>query len=718
MSANEAAATFAVDIESNAGEVAPDAASAIEALREQIRGGVDELRGMQSALRLMKGAAGVAGETVTQLKDRIAANKAAVAQQQARYVQLGGTFRNVRKPTQDAVTGVRQLVDAVRAAPGPLSAMAGRLGAIGSIVGGGVATGIVGVAGAVMALTAATAAAAVGLARYGFAQADARRSELLRLEGLSKTRNFWMAAAGFRQVADKASFLQETIDQVSDSVAIGRDKIADYASGLYRAGLRGGNLQAALEGLSIVASTQGDAAADAWKGWALGAGIAGQSIRALTNDVKARLGGIASRQLLSLDVQSRKFKENLGRIFGGVNVEPLLAGISKVTELFSQSTASGRALKTLAETILNPLAIAAGSTGGVVKDMFRGLIISAQMVTIAVLEAALWLKKTFGGSDLIKGIDKTRAVISAVLAVTTPLAGVLTAVAASMLVTAGAFALAAGTIAAIGYGAVQVFKDLMAIDWAAAGRNVIDGIVNGIKSGIQKVKDAITSVGNVIQSVFSTRMMIHSPSKVMIDKGAQVSAGVEGGIDRGRPKVAAAVRRLAAVPAQEMLPERPATRAANDNAHRRNGLDLLSSARGIVAQAAPRPSDDAQASPTISNVIQLFGRPQQTQQPASGLAPTRDERSPASVRVNVAAPAPSAPGRIPYDESRSPAASPPPPVRGPAGRGGIVGPLIELGEFHYHAAPGEKAEEGAENVKGEFTRMLEGLAIQLGAKVA
>ncbi len=507
--ADDATATFAVDLESNAGEVAPNAAAAIEALREQIRGGVDELRNMQAALRNMKGASGAAGETVTALRDKIAAHKAVIGQQQARYIQLGGTFKNTKKPAQDAAVGIKELLEAARGSSGPLGGFAQRLGTIRSVLAaGGMAAGIVGVAAAVVALTAATVAAIGALTAYGIAQADARRSELLRLEGLSKTRNYWLAAAGFRQVADKASFLQGVVDQVSDTVALGREKIVDYASGLYRAGLRAGNLQAALEGVSIVAATQGDAAAEAWKGWALGAAMTGQSVRALANDVKARLGGIAARQLLSLDVQTRKLKENLTRIFAGVRLDKMLDGISKVTELFSQSTASGRALAVLAETMLNPIAEAIGSTGPIAKDFFRGMILMAQELVIRILETRLWFKKTFGDPEILKGIDKTRLALYVGGGVVAAFAGAVTALALGFAVMGLGAALTALSIKALVDGTRMAWAEMMKIDWAAAGTAVIDGIVNGIKAGINKVKAAVKSVGDTIQGVFSTRMMI------------------------------------------------------------------------------------------------------------------------------------------------------------------------------------------------------------------
>jgi hypothetical protein len=708
MAGADATATFALDLESNAGEVAPDAAGAIEQLRDQIRGGVDELRGMQTALRLMKGSGAVAATSIQDLKDKITAQKAVVGQLQSRYVGLGGSFRQVKPPAQQAGAGIRELLESIRATPGPLSAFAGRLGAIrGLVAGGAIVGGIVAIAAGMVVLAASAVAATAALARYGLAQADARRSELLRLEGLAKHRNYWLAAAGFTRVADSAQFLQSTIDQVSDQVALGRDKINEYAASLYKAGLRGGNLQAALEGVSIVASVQGDAAAEAWKGWAMGAAITGQSVRALSNDVKARLGGIAARQLLSLDVQSRKLKENMGRIFSGIRIEGMLAGISKVTELFSQSTATGRALKVLAETFLSPIADAVGDVGPIVKDFFRGMVLGAQYFTIAVLEVRLWLKKTFGDPEILKGIDSTRIALGLGIGVVGGLAGAFAALAIPVVAIVGAFAIAG--LGAYGlYKAVrEVWNELKSINWAQLGNDVIDGIVNGIKAGIGRVKAAIKSVGDSIQSVFSARMLIRSPSRVMVKAGGHVSGGVAAGIDAERPQAVRAVRRLAAVPREEFRPQRPAQ------------VPPSAARRTPVRDTVPTPRIES-----IADVTQLFA----PRVVANDTRPTNERRQPGS-QIAAAARVAVPPVRIPSPHVDD---SPAPVTRIPAGKddlaptpdaqrqpltAGRSGPLVTIGQLVVQAE-GKDAQAQALSVKRELERVLEGVAIELGAKVA
>lgn len=643
----DARATFAIDLESNAGEVAPNAARELEQLREKIRGGVDELRGMQMALRNLRGAAGVSRDTIKELQDRIAAQKAVVAQAQQRYVQLGGSFKNLRpKPTAD---GIKDLLEAVRATPGPLSGLVGRLGSLRALVAGGaIVGGLAAIAAVLVALVAASTAATAALTRYGLAQANARRNELLRLEGLSKHRDYWLAAAGFTHVADSAETLQGMIDSVSDQVALGREQILGYAEALYKAGLRGGTLQSVLEGMSIVAATQGEAAASHWRDWAVSMALVGSNVRKLTDDVKARLGPIAERQLLSLDVQARKLRSNLGSIFADVKLEKMLKGISQVTELFSQSTATGRALKVIAETFLNPIAEAVGSTGPIVKDFFRGMVLGAQSLTIAILEARLWFKRTFEDSKLLEGIDKARVALNLGKGAVYGLAAAFGVLALAVGLAMVPLMIVFGIGVLLGYAARKAWDAFMKIEWSALGKAVIDGIVGGIKRGVRWVKDAIGSVAGTIQSVFAQRMRIRSPSRVMFDAGVNIDTGIARGIEAARPQVVREVRELAAVPREEFAP------------------------RVAQVQAAP--------------VRELFAPPVMREPESARIPATLD----AEPRAAAAAQAPAT--------SRS-------------------GPLVVIEQLTVQA-DGRDAASQALSVRRELERVLEGLAIELGARAA
>lgn len=101
--------------------------------------------------------------------------------------------------------------------------------------------------------------------------------------------------------------------------------------------------------------------------------------------------------------------------------------------------------------------------------------------------------------------------------------------------------LAAGIVEAIpkvisGVGqVVQKIKDHFAeIDWGEVGKNIIEGIKNGITGAASRIGSAIKDVGGNIVQGAKDFFGIESPSKLMRDEvGVQISAGMAEGIEDG-----------------------------------------------------------------------------------------------------------------------------------------------------------------------------------------
>jgi hypothetical protein len=554
----DAVARFSLELDSNAGQVAGDQARALSDLQQKIQGDTAALREMQKALRNLQGGSVVNIQVARDLKDRIAAQKATIASATQSYIKMGGTFRDVQKGGKEASSGLKDLTQAAQGAGGPLGRLASGLGSLGKYA--TLAGGLVAVAAAIAAVTAAAVAGTAALLKFGIGVANARRNELLHLEALGKLRYGYLGLAyGFQPVADKASFLQSTIDNVTASVALSREQVAGYAEDLYRTGLRGGNLQAALSGVAITAATQGEAAAGAFKGMALSAGLAGKSIRALSDDVKARLGGIAAAQLLSLDVQSRKLRENFAMIFSGLKIDKLLNGVKQITDLFSQSSASGRALKAIVEGLFGPLIDqVSGPASLLVKRFFQGMIIAALQVGIVILKLRNWFRDTFGDTKLFKNLNlMSLAVTAGKIAIY----GLVGAVAVAGVVLANLAALILLPYAAIGllaYGLYRGVKAVGALGEAAydAGGQIVKGLVEGIKSGANWVIQAIENLGTSAMKAFRAKLGIASPSRVAMRSAIEVPRGVSAGIYAGRPAVHRAVQSLVAIP-QRVAGPRP-----------------------------------------------------------------------------------------------------------------------------------------------------------------
>ncbi|MGS0892741.1 hypothetical protein ACVBGC_09380 [Burkholderia stagnalis] len=66
------------------------------------------------------------------------------------------------------------------------------------------------------------------------------------------------------------------------------------------------------------------------------------------------------------------------------------------------------------------------------------------------------------------------------------------------------------------------------------GANMMSGLVNGIKSGLGSVKDAIESAGGSVIGWFKEKLGIHSPSRVFAALGGFTMAGLDQGLREGQ----------------------------------------------------------------------------------------------------------------------------------------------------------------------------------------
>ncbi|WGS41896.1 hypothetical protein LFL97_19620 [Burkholderia sp. JSH-S8] len=94
------------------------------------------------------------------------------------------------------------------------------------------------------------------------------------------------------------------------------------------------------------------------------------------------------------------------------------------------------------------------------------------------------------------------------------------------------------TNAGKGFGAWLADIIVVAADAAARfvefGANLMSGLVNGIKSGLGSVKDAIESAGGSVIGWFKEKLGIHSPSRVFAALGGFTMAGLEQGLREGQ----------------------------------------------------------------------------------------------------------------------------------------------------------------------------------------
>jgi len=77
---------------------------------------------------------------------------------------------------------------------------------------------------------------------------------------------------------------------------------------------------------------------------------------------------------------------------------------------------------------------------------------------------------------------------------------------------------------------IQNIKDAFDIDWAALGKNIIEGIVQGFEDHVQWVVDKAKAIAQAIVDAANFVLGNQSPSKVMMEVGANIVKGLEQGI--------------------------------------------------------------------------------------------------------------------------------------------------------------------------------------------
>ncbi len=551
MSANETTATFAVELRDGVSSPSRTAAESLAALKQSILGGTNELRGIQTAMSRLK-AGGLTGSAAfKELRDKADALKKSIGASQAEFLQLGGSLANL-KPDK-AAGGFDDLLGALTKLPGPLGQGASKLGALFSgssmaMLGiAGLAAGAVVAIGVLAGLVTAVGQAAIALTQYGLAAADARRNELLHLEGLVSIRSWYTRAAG------SASELQASIDAVSGSAAISRSRVAGYAEQLYRAGLRGQTLEDALQGISTVSAVQGEGMADRFRAMAIGAARTGRSVRGLADDVERRLGGTARRMGLSWDRQMERLRESFQGLFSGIDLDGALGALDEILSVFSQTTVTGRALRTMLSALFQPLLDGVSEVGSPFREFFEGVVLQTQRIVIAVLRVRNAMTRTFGGSasglsDFVSWTTLGQVAVGTFaisLLGAVAVVGVLAAALGSIVLVVGAVGYA---FVRFGMGVTQMYERLSGTDWRTLGRSLIDGLVGGLMGRASEAWKAVTTIGTGMTEALRTALDIRSPSRVFAELGRQIPRGLAVGVEAEASVSTSAIDGLTNVP--------------------------------------------------------------------------------------------------------------------------------------------------------------------------
>lgn len=489
--------------------------------------------------------------------------RASLTEQEHAVTNLAASTIRLRSEEKAAADAAKKVgVDTIKASdgisklPGPAGRAGGALKGLqegwrdlrGQLGTGGAAFAVAGVA--IVAVTAALLAGVIALGSYGLKLASAQRDASLLTQALQI-----QVGAGAELVTAMRAVERDT--------GVAADRQRDIVRSLKDAGVAAGDMPSALRAIATQESALGDTSGTQALIDDLKAGKKGAA--ALASEMDSKFGGIVRKRMLGLEQQSDTLRRNISGLFEGLDIEPILAGIAKLVALFDANTVSGKALQALLGALFSPLGNNATGVFTKIERFMLGMELGALRVMIAAKKVSKALG--FDTSSMSSFIDlgTVGESVAAALAIGIVAIGLaLYAVVAPIQLLSAAWdglvvaAKAAWT--AITTAVDDAVTALKAIDLSQVGKDMVAGLVKGVKAATPSVGSAFGAIGVIAEASLRKESKTHSPSEVFADVGEDMGAGVPVGLERSAPRVERAIERLVAVPSAPQL--KAATTAA------------------------------------------------------------------------------------------------------------------------------------------------------------
>jgi hypothetical protein len=478
------------------------------------------------------------------------------------------------------------------------------------------AAGIAIAIAAVVALSAAAVAGVVAVAAYGVNLAN-------------QARNAKLAGEAFAATSDEAAASVPVWGQVTAETGVTSDRLRDLTKSLKGAKVSAADMPKALKAVATAEAALGQGGADEF---IESLKTAKSNVGDVANEVEKKFGGIVARKMLGLEAQGARLQNNLGKTFGGLDIDPLLEGLSLLVGLFDENTASGKALKFLFESIFQPIIDAAAKAMPLIEGLFLGFMIGAMKVYIA-LQPTIKAIKEFLGFDDETSQDTFRAMwkigeyvayafaalLAVFIAVAAVIGGVVLAAIAAVVVVinivimavqgwiliiqalwsvavaawsaiSSAFSVAIDAIIGAGRAAWDALTGVFG-NIGELGLQIMQGLAKGIMNGAGAVVGAITGAVKGAINAAKSLLGIASPSKLFAEIGGFTAEGMAIGVEDETPSVQAAMTEMVEPP--DAVSESP--------------LASLSSPVDRAVAAAESAPSVASAAPSGSASVSLSG---------------------------------------------------------------------------------------------------------------
>lgn len=236
-----------------------------------------------------------------------------------------------------------------------------------------------------------------------------------------------------------------------------------------------------------------------------------------------------------------KFKADIGDLFEDVDILPFLVQVKDLFSIFGQSKASGQALRAGIKGFFDETFVVATKMILPIKHFFLQLVLWALEAYIALRPLARTFAEFLSKQSTIDAIIGSVKALGAFFAIVVGWVVLLGVVIGGWI---AAFLAASGYFMYLTQMVMNGLSDLVKLAFTA-GSDFVTGLVNGIVSGYDAVKDAVTGLADKAYHTFKKAMLIESPSKVMYELGGYVGAGAAAGIASKEGDVAGASAGLA-----------------------------------------------------------------------------------------------------------------------------------------------------------------------------
>lgn len=641
-----------IPVETNAKEASDAVAGLrdeIAASKDVIKDAATNLRGLRGSSDQVKAAKDQLKAVIAKEQQAITAATVKLVQHGTTSDRLGAQTRKLtadtklagkaqedfKKHAADALKKtneerVKALGSAVTKAGGPVASLRDKLKALGEIASGGGGMGVAtlamaGLAAAAVAAVAAISAAGLALASWAIRGADAARSlQLVRAAATTTSLNATHLGTQVDALAMKVPTATAALNDLASSLALSRlggQTTVDTLNAVAQANAAIGEQSGAkireivergklaqrmflglqeLQGSGLDFDDVAQALAGSMK---IGVDKARQALlegnvkledgaKAMRTAVEKKFGGINLAKMMSLEGLASTAHKIFGNLTKDINLEPAAQAAFKFLHAFDESTATGAVLKRVVTVFGNGVVSAIEKAAPIAKEFLRGMIVAGLQMYVAYLQVKNQLKDTFGDSKLLKDVDTLGLAMETGKVALVAMAGAAGVLAVALAVAAAPFVALWAMFVLLPKKSEELGKSIrdwfLNIDWAASGRAIVDGLVNGLTEGASKLKNAVVGLGSTVKSGFKAALGINSPSKVFAEFGKQTTAGYQKGVEASAPAAQGAVAAMGAPP------ELPAPGSAAAAAGGRGGAPITINVTVTIEGGGKSPTAQAQ----------------------------------------------------------------------------------------------------------------------------